>query len=119
MGEDWSFISKRPLIVPAAIAAVMLLGALGSWPYGYFTLLRWVVCTIAVVFAVYAYKVQRAWASWVFGALAILFNPLVPVHLSRKTWPPVDVAAAMVFIVGAILVKAREKGGHPDGPEAN
>ena len=98
---------QRPLIVPGLIAALMLFGALGSWPYSYFTLLRWVTCGIGVVFAVYAYSVGRVWTSWVFGPLAILFNPLAPVHLSRKTWPLIDVVAAIIFVVGAVLLKGR------------
>ena len=40
-----SFVSSRPHSVPAIIAAVMLLAALGKWPYDYYKLLRW-VCAI-------------------------------------------------------------------------
>jgi hypothetical protein len=95
----------------------MLVGALGSWPYGYYILLRWIVCAVAIVFALHGNFVESAWAIWVFGSLAILFNPLVPVHLSRNAWAPIDVASAIAFVVGAVLLKEEKKiGGESDQP---
>ncbi len=76
-------------------------------------------CGVGVLFAVYAYSVSRTWASWLFGPLAILFNPLVPVHLSRKTWPTIDVVAGIVFVVGAVLVKRRNHSEQTDKTQAN
>lgn len=87
-------------------AAAMLLGALGEWPYGYYTLLRWVTSAAAVLVAIFAYQWQRIWAVVVFAFVALLFNPLVPVHLSRSTWRPIDIGAALLFLLAIALVKA-------------
>jgi len=43
-----SVLQKRPHLIPAIIAALILLGALAPWPYGYYQLLRFVVCSVAV-----------------------------------------------------------------------
>ena len=32
-----------------------------------------------------------------FGLLAVLFNPIIPVHLSREIWAPIDMAAALFW----------------------
>jgi len=82
----------------------MLLGALGAWPYGYFTLLRWVVCAAAVFVAIQAYGWKRATWVWAFGLVAALFNPLAPVHLSREVWRPVDLATAALFVAAAVVL---------------
>jgi hypothetical protein len=105
MATALSFLTRRPLIVPAGIAVLMLIGTAGPRPHWYFHLLRWVVCTVAIVFAAYGSSTNRAWAGWVFGVLAVLFNPVVPVHLARKTWQPIDAAAGIAFVVGAVLIK--------------
>jgi hypothetical protein len=97
-------MSNRPLLVPGLVSAAMLAGALGSWPYGYYTLLRWVVCAAAIVFAVYGFNNRAQWATWVFGFVALLFNPIVPVTLTRPIWAPIDLAVAAVFAVGAVAL---------------
>ncbi len=91
------FVSARPHLVPCIIPAAMLLGALGKWPYVYYRLLRWVVCAAAVFRAYYGSAWKRYGAAWLFGFLAILFNPLEPIHLSRETWQIIDVLAALAF----------------------
>jgi hypothetical protein len=111
------FVAERPLLIPAAIAAALLIGATGHRPHWYFNLLRWVVCAVAVAFAIYASYTNRTWAGWVFGALAVLFNPVVPVHLARATWRPIDAAAGFAFGVGAALLTAAP-GRQPTGPLA-
>jgi hypothetical protein len=102
------FLSRRPLLVPAVIAVLMLMsaGAVGPRSHWYFHLLRWVVCAAAVALAAYGLSTERAWAGLLFGALAVLFNPVVPVHLARKTWQPIDAAAGVAFIIGAVLLTA-------------
>ena len=89
---------RRPHLIPCAIAAAFLVGALARCPYGYYILLRWVTCASAVYVAFAAHEWKRfAWV-WLFGVVALLFNPLVPVHLSRGVWQPIDVATALLFV---------------------
>jgi len=97
-------LQRRPHLIPAIIAALMLLGALGQWPYGYYQLLRFVVCGSATYVAFVAYESKKLWVTLVFGFIAVLFNPLIPVHLSREIWQPIDVVCALLFIsVGVVL----------------
>lgn len=103
-------LQKRPHLIPAIIAAVMLVGALARWPYGYYQLLRFVVCPVSVYVAYKAYNWQRLWGTWLFGFIAVLFNPLIPIHLSRELWQPIDVTCAVLFVAAAfILKKAADK----------
>ncbi len=98
------------LTFAALVATVLLVGALrDGWPYGYFTLLRWVVCAAGVVVAWIAYSWGRSWAVAVFALVAILFNPLAPVYLSRETWQPIDIAVAALFLVAIPLVKPQRE----------
>ena len=103
-------LQKRPHLIPAAVAALMLFGALGQWPYGYYQLLRFVVCGVSVYVAFMAYNWQKLWATYLFGFIALLFNPLVPIHLSRELWQPIDLVCALLFVsVVLALQKPVEK----------
>jgi len=90
---------KRPHLIPCVIAALALLGALAPWPYGYYQLLRFVVCPVSAYVAYLAYNWHKLWATWLFGFIAILFNPLIPIHLSRELWQPIDFVCAILFVV--------------------
>ncbi len=85
-------------VVAALIAAAMLLLGLADWPYGYYQLLRVVVCAVAVWGAVLAHRVEKPGWTWVMGILAVIFNPVLPVHLEREMWAFIDVAVAVVFV---------------------
>ena len=103
--EEKGFLEERPHLIPSLIAAAMLLGALSDLPYGYYQLLRFVVCGAGVFVAYAAYNWQKIWAGWLFGFIAVLFNPLIPIHLSHGLWQPIDVICALLFVVIALILK--------------
>ncbi len=39
------------------------------------------------------------------GAVAVLFNPILPIHFSRDAWQVVDGLAAAVFLVTGLRIK--------------
>jgi hypothetical protein len=82
----------------------MLLAAVGPWPYGYYQLLRLVVCGVGAYFAYSAYQWGKLRAVWVFGAIAVLFNPLLPVHLPREIWAVIDVLCGVMFLFCSLTV---------------
>jgi hypothetical protein len=115
-----NLLARRPHLIPAMIAAAMLLAALGKWPYDYYTVMRWVVCAVAVFVAYQGWAFRKYWVSWAFGFTALLFNPLVPVHFRRETWQVFDSAAAAAFVVIAVALARpprSAKSGEPGGSE--
>lgn len=109
MKMDKNLIEKRPHLIPSLIATAMLLLALAELPYGYYQLLRFVVCGVSVYVAFTAFSWQKIWAVWLFGIIALLFNPLIPIHLSREIWQPIDAICAVLFIVMAFVLKKPKK----------
>jgi len=80
------------------IAAAMLLIGAAPMPYGYYGLLR-MIATVAFIWAAYtSFEQDRPLLPWILAALALLFNPLIPIHLTKSIWAIVDVASA-VFLV--------------------
>ncbi len=104
---------RYPLTLPVGTAVVFLLGALAPWPYGYFVFLRWVVCFAALMVAFRAHEIERLWALWTFGLVALLFNPLIPIYLTRELWAPIDLLTAVLFAVAIASLRERAGGGAP------
>ena len=50
---------------------------------------------------------------WVYGLIAVLFNPIVKIHLPKEAWAFVDVGAGVLLLVTAKTVKVDKKG-YPD-----
>jgi hypothetical protein len=69
----------------------------------FYTLLRWVCCAAFAFSAFTAFQMRRVSWTWIFGILAVLFNPLVPVHLQRATWQAIDWGAIGVIVIAAIV----------------
>jgi len=82
----------------------MLIFAILPLPYGYFTLLRLVVCTTAILTSPSLFGRQPSFAL-AFGAIAALFNPILPVFLLKAFWIVIDlgVAGALWHARGARL----------------
>ncbi len=83
-------------------SAALLLLALAPFPYAYYQLLRFFVAGVAAHEAYLSFvERRRAWC-WTWIAIAIVFNPLVPIHFGRTIWNAVDVAAAVVFAFAGV-----------------
>jgi hypothetical protein len=100
---------KKELWIPQTVAGVMLLWALyPENPYGYYVLLRWIVCPCFAFAAVQAFGQDKTNWVWILGVTAAIFNPLIPVHLSRELWAVLDLMAAGIGGWSMVVLK-REK----------
>jgi FtsH-binding integral membrane protein len=88
----------------------MLFLAIADLPYGYYQLLRWVVCGVAIYIAYMAYQWGKAWATWVFGLIAVLFNPILPVYLTKAIWRPIDLTCGVLFALSTLFLKEPTQG---------
>lgn len=76
-------------------AAALLLAALLPMPYGYYGFMRLSVTVAACIWAWTAFQREGFTGQVALaGAAALLFNPVLPVHLSRGLWAPIDMLAA-------------------------
>jgi hypothetical protein len=90
-------VLSRIETVAKLIAAAMLLAALARHRYDYYTLLRWVVCGVAAFAAFRAGTFNKGGWVLALAIVALVFNPVVPVHLTRETWAFIDVGTAVLL----------------------
>jgi len=84
-------------IVPALL---LLLVTFVNFPYGFYTLLRLIV-SISSGFIIYLnYKKEKRITTSViiFTIICLLFNPIIPVHLTKSQWIPIDIITSIIFI---------------------
>jgi len=97
------------VIVLAASGA--LIGALGKNSAHYYTMLRWLTCSAAVML-IWRGDIQGSlkWA-YMLVPVAILFNPIIPIHLHGKrldilkTWQTMNIVAAVVTLLTLMLME--------------
>lgn len=82
------------------IAPLVAMGiGLLPMPYGYYFLSRLVVFVCAIYFAIQLNSQNDTTLVWVFGFFALLYNPVIPIHLGSKgLWIVVNLVTAGVFI---------------------
>jgi uncharacterized membrane protein HdeD (DUF308 family) len=96
----------KPLLLIAG--AMLLLAIPPIWPYAYYQLMRIVVCIAGVLGAYIAFKHKRSAWVWVLGVIAVLFNPLAPIHLDKESWVIPDLIAAILMFVASTKLKHRD-----------
>ena len=79
-------------------------------PYGFYTFVRIIVCGCAAFMAYQSYsaKKQNIWP-WLLGFVAILFNPVASIHMTKEIWMVVDAVTGGLFAFLAYRKYKEEK----------
>ena len=96
----------KKIWIPQAIIIPMLLLALNpNYPYGYYTLLRWVCCAAFVYLAIHAFTREKQGWGWVLGVTAAIYNPILPVHGTREMRTVVNVVTIGLAVASLFTLK--------------
>jgi len=85
------------------VALITLIGFF-NLPIGYYTFLR-IVTTIGAI-AVIVTEYKHGLNTWVimFGLIAILFNPIIPIYLhSKSAWKIIDLLTGILFLIKVVF----------------
>jgi uncharacterized membrane protein len=102
-------LNKKKNIALLIAAAFLFIALFDGWPYGFFTLLRFVVFASSAYVAWMAYKSQKEKWVWIFGFLAVLFNPFIVIHLNREIWSVIDFIVGVFIMVSVFVLKLDRK----------
>lgn len=87
--------------------AVLMFGCLLDMPYGYYQLVRFIALIGFGVLAYQANQQSRQTEMFIYGALALLFQPFFKIALGRELWNIVDVIVGVGLLVS--LAKKNKK----------
>lgn len=90
--------------------AILFSSLLPDLPYAYFQILRWIVTLFSLYYIWYLRATPRISMSifemrhsstliFLFAAIAVLFNPIAPIYLSRGIWLILDILAALIMLL--------------------
>lgn len=88
-------------------SVVLIVIAFGDMPYGYYNLLRLVICGSSAYIGYNYYKSKKERYAWIFYIQAFVYNPIIPHHFGRELWLLVNVASIAVF-VGTYLADKKD-----------
>lgn len=82
------------------ICGILLLAGIAHLPIGYYTFLRIAVTFCAIGIMLSRARTMNIFWQLLFGTIAVVFNPVIPVYLYQKSlWIPIDAAAAATFLL--------------------
>lgn len=87
------------------ILAILLLICLFDMPYGYYQFVRFVAFAVFGYFAFVEFQANRNEIAFVYGALALLFQPFLKIALGRTMWNMVDLIVAGVLVLSVFIHK--------------
>ncbi len=102
--------TQKQIIIPSIVVMILLFIAIFPIEeYGYYILLRWIVCLTAIYIAYFSYEAEKIYLTWVMGIIALIFNPLIPFYLGKDIWIVVDFIVAIVFGINIFIFKRKNK----------
>jgi len=85
------------------LLAALFFVCLAKMPYGYYQFVRFIAMVGFVYLAYKNFEEGNILWSYVFAALAILFQPLLKIALGRTIWNIVDVVVGVGLIISLFL----------------
>lgn len=86
----------------AILCAALLLLAIAPLPYAYYQLLRVIIAGVAGLNAIHSQSSGRSTLGWMWIAVAILFNPVIPLIFGKGIWRVIDFLVALLFAASAL-----------------
>ena len=116
MSASYPSRRRRTAIIPAVLAAIVLLAGLALLCTDGYLVIKFAVSILALIVAVFAWQARQWW--WLIGLvpIAVLWNPIFPIDLGMPSlWSALQYVAVIVFLVAGILIRVDEK---PESPPA-
>lgn len=97
----------NPKLICVVCGILLLLGIPTGWPYVYYVLLRWIICGASIYVAFSFYRANLTGWTWIFAAIALLFNPVLPFYFTKGVWVPLDFISAALFFISGFSTKEK------------
>lgn len=93
------------------LAGVFSFLGIAEMPIGYYTFLRFYLTGVAGFLAFHEFSKNDKVNGWavLFGIIAILFNPIIPVYLhDKEVWIFIDFIVGVIFLVKGFTFQDKE-----------
>ena len=87
--------------------AILFFLCLLDMPYGYYQLVRFLALVGFAYLAYHSYQQENKFETFIYVALALLFQPLFKIALGRDLWNIIDVVVG-VGLIASLLISQKE-----------
>jgi len=88
---------------------MLLLALYPENPYAYYILLRWVCCAVFVYLAFQSLERDKIGWVWVLGITALIYNPILRVHLNRELWSVINVVTIGIALTSIFALREKKE----------
>ena len=90
------------------LSCALLIIAITPMPYGYYQFLRIVITIVAGISAYNSFLAKQKTWFYIFIPILILYNPILPIHLDKEIWLPLNLLTFMIFLVYIFFKKDKK-----------
>jgi hypothetical protein len=90
------------------ILAILMFICLADVPYGYFQFVRFAALVGFGILAIAASNDENQTEMFIYGALALLFQPFFKIALGREVWNVVDVIVGAGLLISIFTSKKKD-----------
>jgi hypothetical protein len=97
------------LWIPFVMSIIALFIAINAnVSYDFFVLLRVLVFVTCIACGTALWKTNQKGTTWfwIMVSIAVIYNPLLPIHLKRETWELINLVTISVFCLLCFLIKS-------------
>ena len=98
---------RRTALAPGVLAAIVVLAGIPLIGTDGFTIIRFAVSILALIIAVFAWQARQWWLTGLLAAVAVVFNPVLPLSIGADLLLTLHFVAAIVFVLAALLIRTR------------
>ncbi len=86
------------------VSIVLLVIAFAQNPYSYYITMRWFITIFSLVTIFNALKEDYKIIIYLNCAIPIVYNPILPIHLTRSIWEIINIVTILILILNIVLV---------------
>ena len=99
------FFKRLTVLLVIVTSIAQFLGVL-YWPYDYYVFFRYLSFLVLTVIATISFFHKKLTVVFISMALALLFNPIFPIYLSRSIWFYINLSTgAFLLYIGWLKIK--------------
>lgn len=99
-------VTVHPAVIPAVVGGLFALLTFVGGDYELYVVARWAITAMAIWVSILAGSLKRMPWILIFAAIAVLFNPLLPIYATREFWLPIDLATLVLFCMAGVKLRA-------------
>lgn len=108
--QRYPTVFRRDALAPGLLGGVALLAGLALLTSDAFVVIRFAAAILALIMLVFALQAHHWWWAPVLAAVAVVWNPVVPLPFSGQGWALAQLAGAAALIAAGLTIKRPDPG---------